>query len=54
MVLAVVVGPAGMCGNALSVVHISTGHPAQLAAGSAGGSVGTSSRFSLASDSALT
>ena len=51
-VVLVVVVPVEMCVSALGAVHLSTGRPAQLAAGSAVGSVGTSC-FSLASDSAL-
>jgi DNA-binding Lrp family transcriptional regulator len=52
-VVLVVVEPMGMCVSAISAVHISTGRRSQLAASSAGGLVGTSSRLSLAKDSAL-
>ena len=52
VLVAVVVEPVGMCVSARGAVHISTGRSGQLAASSAGGSVGTSP-LSFAKDSAL-
>jgi hypothetical protein len=49
--MALVVGPVGLCDNALSVIHMATGRSSHEAAQSAG-VVGASS-VSVASDAAL-